>query len=168
MDTLLGWNLSVCLPRVPLRVDASEQGAPPSPVFGFLAHRGHENLPRKNKHAYELAGHAMLIRGGGHDSRHTVSARMPSHARSPRSPNGARGKLRPSGERICPGLSGTSAGARVSHTLTCARMHTHWPLCAPTPSPARAHPDRRAHAQLPSLGAPTMPGHTLRTSHTHV
>lgn len=79
--------VSECVPCT-LGVDAGEQWALLSPVFGLWVHRGHQNLPRKIRHACELAGHATLVGGAGQGCRHTP---VPGYFPTPgaRAPGGA-------------------------------------------------------------------------------
>lgn len=136
----------------PRGVYASEWQVMPSPVFVLLSHRGHENLPRKSKHACELAGHATFTGGAGHDSMPSTSGHllMPGVLNPPTGP--PMGTLRPRGERFVQVFQGEwdkSQGTCITHIHTCVQTHTHWHLCVPTPTPAWAHPDRRAHAPAP-------------------
>lgn len=116
---LLGLETCACMQ--PPGVYGSRRQAMPSPVFVFLVHRGHENLPRKSKHECELAGHATLIGRAGHDS----IPSMPGHLPILGAPNPQTapqmGKPRPSGESICPGLSG-GLGQDLGH-VCCTHPH---------------------------------------------
>lgn len=58
--------------------------------------------------------------------------------------------------KVPKGAWGGSRGRRRAHghRYMCVPAHTQ-ALCGPAPTPAPAHPDRSAHAQLPSLGTPT-------------
>lgn len=140
--------------------------AMPSPVFVFLVRRGHENLPRKSIHECELAGHATLIGGAGHDSMLSVPGHLPMRGAPNPQTVPQMGKPRPSEESICPGLSGglgqDLGHVHCTHPHMCSNTYTLAPLCAHTHSCTGTSRQEGPHPSSPPLGTPTpAQSHTL-------
>lgn len=156
----LSWAWKTVPACAPPGVYGSGRQAMPSPVFVFLVHRGHENLPKKSKHECELAGHAMLIGGQGMTACRLCQGTSPCQEpltlkQYHRWRN--RGPVGKAFVQVFQGDWDKIWSTCIAHIHTCVQTHTYTPapLCAHTHSCMGTSRQEGPRPSSPPLGAPT-------------